>query len=97
MHIAYILTLTTHNLHQKIEDSLLQKKANKHIIEPIDKRIARVHAFLQLFRPGIEYEIVPINDVYGPTGTDPDIQALVVSRETVGGAESSESCLPSRT
>jgi hypothetical protein len=53
--------------------------------------MSRVRGFLELFRPGIEYDIVSLNDVYGPTGTDPDIQALVVSRETVGGAESSES------
>ena len=54
-----------------------------------------MRAFLCLFRPGIEYQIVPLNDVYGPTSTDPDIQALVVSRETVSGAESSElSLLP---
>jgi len=52
--------------------------------------MARVRAFLQLFRPGIEYHIVPIHDVYGPTATDPDIQALVVSHETISGAESSE-------
>ena len=79
------------------DDALLQKKANQHILEHIDTRIAHVRAFLELFRPGIEYEIVPIDDVYGPTGTDPDIQALVVSHETIAGAESSKSRLSPHT
>lgn len=31
--------------------------------------------------------MVPIQDVYGPTATDPTIEALVVSDETVAGGE----------
>jgi pantetheine-phosphate adenylyltransferase len=34
----------------------------------------------------VEYEIVPLNDVYGPTVVDRDIQGLVVSKETLSGA-----------
>lgn len=49
-----------------------------------------MRSFLQLFRPGLVYDVVPINDVYGPTGWDADIQALVVSKETLSGANSSE-------
>ncbi|KAF5386789.1 hypothetical protein D9615_001603 [Tricholomella constricta] len=69
------------------DDVLLTKKSHAHLLQPLPKRIACVRAFLELFRPGIEYEIVPIQDVYGPTGWDPNVQGLVVSRETVGGAE----------
>ncbi|KAG6880269.1 hypothetical protein C0992_001838 [Termitomyces sp. T32_za158] len=57
------------------------------IIVGVTERIERVRAFLELFRPGIEYEIVPIQDVYGPTGWDPNVQGLVVSQETISGAE----------
>lgn len=52
-------------------------------------RIEKTRSFLQLFRPDLEYELVAIRDVYGPTGWDPNIQALVVSVETLPGAESS--------
>ncbi|KAG5638964.1 hypothetical protein H0H81_008184 [Sphagnurus paluster] len=69
------------------DDVLLRKKSNKQLLQPLEERIASVRTFLTLFRPGIEYEIVPIQDVYGPTGWDPNIQAIVVSRETVSGAE----------
>ena len=40
-------------------------------------------------------DITPIVDVYGPTSWDPNIQALVVSKETISGAEASTSCLSS--
>lgn len=53
-------------------------------------RTDRVRAFLNLFKPGLQYDVVPISDVYGPTGWDPDIQALVVSKETLSGADASE-------
>lgn len=68
------------------DDALLQKKANKHVIQPLAERIACTRRFLALFKPGLQYDLVPLRDVAGPTGWDPDVQALVVSRETVGGA-----------
>ncbi|KAI0320114.1 hypothetical protein OF83DRAFT_1106675 [Amylostereum chailletii] len=67
------------------DDALLVKKANKEVMESLDERIRRVRAFLELFKPGLVLDIVPITDVYGPTGWDPNIQALVVSRETLSG------------
>jgi len=70
------------------DDALLTKKVNRHVMEDLSTRISRVRSFLQLFRPGLVYDIVPINDVYGPTGWDADIQALVVSKETLSGANS---------
>jgi pantetheine-phosphate adenylyltransferase len=62
-------------------------KANKHVLESLTHRIDRVRSFLTLFKPSLEYEIVPIHDVYGPP--DPEIQALVVSKETLSGAAAS--------
>ncbi|KAF8969624.1 hypothetical protein BDZ97DRAFT_1902409 [Flammula alnicola] len=69
------------------DDALLKNKANQHVLEKLPTRIQKVYDFLKFFKPEIVADIVPINDVYGPTGWDPDIQALVVSRETLGGAE----------
>lgn len=73
------------------EDALLKNKANRHILENLDVRTEKVRQFLHFFKPEITPEIVPIHDVYGPTGWDPDIQALVVSKETLNGAEASTS------
>ncbi|KAJ8472668.1 hypothetical protein ONZ45_g16571 [Pleurotus djamor] len=70
------------------DDALLKSKANKHLLEPLSTRIARVQEFLALFKPELTYDVVPIEDVYGPTGWDPNVQALVVSKETLGGAAS---------
>ena len=76
-----------------IDDKLLQKKANKHVLESLDVRIEHVRRFLEFFKPGLVYDAVPIDDVYGPTAVDPNIQALVVSKETLGGASASKSSL----
>lgn len=71
------------------DDTLLKNKKYREVMEDLPRRTERVHEFLRLFRPGIIYDIVPIQDVYGPTGWDPNIQGLVVSYETLSGAESS--------
>ncbi|KAJ3993588.1 hypothetical protein F5050DRAFT_1714370 [Lentinula boryana] len=67
--------------------TLLGSKSNAHVLESLETRKANVQTFLELFKPGLEYDIVTIDDVYGPTGWDPNIQGLVVSRETINGAE----------
>ncbi|PPQ63253.1 hypothetical protein CVT24_006778 [Panaeolus cyanescens] len=69
------------------DDVLLKNKANKHVMENITERSNKVRDFLTLFKPSIHPDIVPITDVYGPTGWDPDIQALVVSKETLSGGD----------
>ena len=75
---------------ERADDPLLVKKAFREVLEGIDIRIAAVREFLELFKRGMEYDIVPIVDVYGPTASDPNIQALIVSKETVSGANSSK-------
>ncbi|KAG8217573.1 hypothetical protein J3R82DRAFT_5724 [Butyriboletus roseoflavus] len=72
-------------------DALLKKKSNPHLLEPFHTRADRTRSFLMLFRPDLEYELFDLQDVYGPTGSDPDIQALVVSKETLSGAVASTS------
>ncbi|KAF8321596.1 hypothetical protein DL93DRAFT_2072344 [Clavulina sp. PMI_390] len=72
------------------DEALLKKKSNASILESLDARMASVRAFCELFKPSIAYEIVPINDIYGPTGWDANIQALVLSFETREGAAAGE-------
>ncbi|KAF7974827.1 hypothetical protein HWV62_11187 [Athelia sp. TMB] len=70
-------------------DKLLVNKKHKEVLEGFRVRKANVAAFISRFRPDLEQEIVEIEDVYGPTGTDPNIQALVITPEpsTVSGAD----------
>jgi len=68
------------------DDNLLVNKANKHVLESLSHRTDRARSFLTSFKPNLEYDIVPIKDVYGPTAVDPNIQALVISRETMSGS-----------
>lgn len=77
-----------------IDDVLLANKSNKEVLEDFPTRAAKVTSFLSLFRPGIIYDVVPIVDVYGPTAWEPNIQALVVSRETMSGSAASEYTSP---
>ncbi|KIY43437.1 Nucleotidylyl transferase [Fistulina hepatica ATCC 64428] len=69
------------------DDALLVRKSFANVLESLSTRMEHVRDFLCLFRPGISLDIVPISDVYGPTGWDPNIQALVVSKETLSGAD----------
>lgn len=57
------------------------------MIEPVDTRIANVLDFLEHVDGGLKYDVVPISDMFGPTITDPDLDLLVVSEETVKGGE----------
>jgi pantetheine-phosphate adenylyltransferase len=73
----------------RTDDTLLKNKSNKHVLESFTTRKERVRAFLKLFRPGLLLDLVSISDVAGPTGWDANIQALVVSRETINGGTAS--------
>ncbi len=65
-------------------------KSNAHVLEPFETRVENVRRFGQTFNPKLEYDVVPINDVYGPTAWDANIQALVLSHETQEGAAASQ-------
>lgn len=57
------------------------------LIEPTEKRIERVREFLEDIDPSISYDIVPIDDIYGPTKDDPTFEMIVVSEETIRGGQ----------
>jgi len=69
------------------DDTLLTKKDNRDVLESLPERIRNVRLFLEIFKPSLVCDIVPIHDVYGPTATDTNIQALVVSKETASGGK----------
>ena len=66
---------------------LLEAKALPELIKPVTNRITDVQCFLSDIKPWIKHEVVPITDVYGPTTTDSELECVVVSPETVRGAE----------
>ncbi|GCE97642.1 hypothetical protein ZYGM_004394 [Zygosaccharomyces mellis] len=69
------------------DQDLLVNKKYKEFLETVDQRCNNVKKFLTLFKPTLRVDIVLIKDVCGPTGTVPEIEALVVSRETVQGGK----------
>ncbi|XP_069359336.1 bifunctional coenzyme A synthase isoform X1 [Maniola hyperantus] len=66
--------------------NMIQSKTLWELIEPIEKRMKAVLEFLRDINPDLEYNVCPIQDVYGPTKDDPRFQLIVVSEETKRGA-----------
>ncbi|XP_026761829.1 bifunctional coenzyme A synthase isoform X1 [Galleria mellonella] len=66
--------------------NMIQSKKLWELIEPIENRIKAVVDFLTDINPDLEYNVVPIRDLYGPTKDDPRYQLIVVSEETARGA-----------
>ncbi|TIC00326.1 Nucleotidylyl transferase [Wallemia mellicola] len=66
---------------------LLTRKNDADVLESIETRKAAVDGFLKRLRPDVEAYVFTLNDVYGPTGDDEDIDAIVVSRETLSGSD----------
>ncbi|MFQ6095117.1 MAG: phosphopantetheine adenylyltransferase [Candidatus Bathyarchaeia archaeon] len=63
-------------------DALARKLWKNHEIAPYEERLEELRKFLE--RKGLlpRAEILPLGDPYGPSVTDREIEALVVSRET---------------
>lgn len=57
------------------------------LIQPCTQRINGVKEFLEDVDSSIEYNVVPITDMYGPTKEDPSLEMLVVSQETQRGGD----------
>ncbi|KAJ1917231.1 hypothetical protein H4219_003315 [Mycoemilia scoparia] len=63
-------------------DQLLKNKKYKELLESYEDRSKNVVAFLKKIKPHLQLQIVPINDIYGPTASDATLEALIVSGET---------------
>ena len=66
---------------------LLTNKVLRELVEPLERRCARVRELLEDMRPGLLLHIVPITDPYGPTISDATLECLVVSQETSQGGD----------
>lgn len=66
---------------------MLLKKKHRELIDSTEQRVKNVETYLNFVKRGITYEVVPITDPFGPTVTDPTIDALVVSKETLKGGD----------
>ena len=70
-------------IHLEILDgSLLQNKLYKEFIQDFDLRKKIIEDYCHLHKPEVECNIVRLTDVAGPSGSDPTIQAILVTEET---------------
>jgi cytidyltransferase-like protein len=69
-----------------ISDSLLTKKSNSNLIQTFQTRKEFIQDFLKDLKPSLKLNIVELHDPYGPTITEPSFEAIVVSSETLMGA-----------
>lgn len=68
-------------------EKLLVNKKFKQYLQPFEERRDEVLKFVELLDSTLEYDILPINDVCGPTGYEPNIELLIVSEETKAGGD----------
>ncbi|GBG25113.1 Phosphopantetheine adenylyltransferase [Hondaea fermentalgiana] len=69
------------------DDSMLGEKKLREYIEDVDIRKNHVQTYFSTLAPAsLRANIVLIQDVWGPTVVDKDIEAIVVSTETLKGA-----------
>ncbi|KAL7732035.1 hypothetical protein ACLKA6_015798 [Drosophila palustris] len=66
--------------------AMTKNKVLPELILPYEERIKLLREFLTDIDNTLQYDIVPIDDPFGPTASDPDLQLIVVSAETLRGA-----------
>ncbi|SCU86922.1 LANO_0C09582g1_1 [Lachancea nothofagi CBS 11611] len=67
------------------DQELLQNKKFPEFLESFEMRAKNVTGFVNRVKPTLRVEVVPLRDVCGPTGAVPEIESLIVSRETESG------------
>ncbi len=56
-------------------------------MQPLSKRISNVELFLKKIKSTLDIHVVAIQDDFGPTRTDPNLDCIVGSLETSRGCE----------
>lgn len=69
------------------DESMTNSKKLHELILPVEQRIKEVEDFLNEIDPTLKYDIVPISDAFGPTKSDPDMDMIIVSKETEKGGQ----------
>ncbi|KYQ56622.1 Bifunctional coenzyme A synthase [Trachymyrmex zeteki] len=69
------------------DTNMITGKVLWELIQPCTQRIEKVEEFLEDVDSSISYNVVPINDIYGPTKEDPTLEMIVVSEETKRGGD----------
>lgn len=92
LHVGHKILLSEAVLRAKLrvvvgvtDINMIQSKKLPELILPVTERIKQVEEFLTDIDDSLKYEIVPIQDPFGPTKSDSDMQAIVVSAETYKG------------
>ena len=67
-------------------ERLVKKKAHQYM-QTLKYRINAVEFFLKCCCSNLQYDVMAIQDDFGPTRTDATLQALVGSMETARGCE----------